>query len=216
MIKFISELFCGKRHKLPKRELKDIKNSCNILFIDDEKFSIVERLKDKEGWRSTEWKKDIDAISDPAIERAHIVLIDVNGVGRKMGFETQGLGLIKAIKEKYPQKKVVMYSAVTQDAFDEAANMADVRLRKTTDQYGFNSALEKLALEAFGHENCIKHIQSELAKLNIVMSCEQIESKLYNLDGGDLNSIISKRFAIGLNDAAAIANILQLFLSLKV
>lgn len=36
-----------KRNKLPRRNLSEIKNGCKILFIDDKKFDIVERLKEK-------------------------------------------------------------------------------------------------------------------------------------------------------------------------
>lgn len=72
-----------KRNKLPRRNLSEIKNGCKILFIDDKKFDIVERLKEKEGWKNTTRIKDLDSITQTELQEAHIVLVDIQGVGKK-------------------------------------------------------------------------------------------------------------------------------------
>lgn len=209
--------FIKRRKKLPQRSITDIKNGCRVLFIDDEKFKVVSRLKEKDGWKNTNWIKDVDSISQTEILDAHILFVDVQGVGKAMGFKDEGLGLIAALKKHYPNKKVIMYSGESKghvDTFHEAANLVDARLRKTADHYEFETTLERLAKDAFCLENCIIRIKSTLYnEYGISMSEAEIEkniTKVYNKSITENN--ISKIFNI--QNAAAIANILQLYFSI--
>lgn len=211
--------FWKKKNQLPRRSLAEIKNGCKILFIDDKKFDIVDRLKDKEGWKNTMRVRDLDSITQTELQEAHIVLVDIQGVGKKMGCTDGGLGLIVAIKEKYPLKKIIMYSAESQgkvDSFHPASNLVDFRLRKGATQYEFNSIIEKLAYEAFSLENCISRLKTILYnEYSITLSERDIEKKLAKLSvDKSSESDISSVFNI--QNAAAIANIIQLFYSIKI
>lgn len=214
----ILDIFKKKSQSIPKRNLNEIKNGCRILFIDDQKFDIVDRLKNQEGWKNTTRIKDLDSISQTELLDAHIVLVDVQGVGKKMQCPDEGLGLIVAIKEKYPQKKVIMYSSESQgkiETFHNAWNLADYRLKKTSTQYEFNNVIEKLAKEAFCLENCVSRIKTILYnEYSISLSESEIEQKL--------NKVISNGFnkervesVFNIQNAAAISNIIQLFLSIN-
>ena len=205
-----------KKQSLPKRNLNEIKNGCRILFIDDLKFAIVDRLKNQDGWKNTLWIKDLDSISQTELVDAHIVLVDVQGVGKKMHCPDEGLGLIVAIKEKYPQKKVIMYSGESQgkiETFHKAWNVADHSLKKSATQYEFNNIIEKFAKEAFCLENCITRIKSVLYnEYAISMNEQEIEKKL--------NKVFTKGFdekqvsaVFNIQNAAAVSEIIQLFLS---
>ena len=90
-----------KKEKLPKRSLDDIKNVARILFIDDHKFRLIDILKSG-GWHNVQWIKDVDSLSITEVCDAHIILVDIQGVGKKMQFHDEGLGLTIALKEKYP------------------------------------------------------------------------------------------------------------------
>lgn len=207
-----------KRNKLPHRNLSEIKNGCKILFIDDKKFDIVERLKEKEGWKNTTRIKDLDSITQTELQEAHIVLVDIQGVGKKMGCTDGGLGLIVAIKEKYPLKKIIMYSAESQgkvDSFHKASNLVDFRLRKTSTQYEFNSIIEKLAYEAFSLENCVSRIKTILYnEYAMTLSENEIEKKLEKISPED-TSIQTISSVFNIQNAANIAQIIQLFFSIR-
>ena len=207
-----------KRNKLPHRNLSEIKNGCKILFIDDKKFDIVERLKEKEGWKNTTRIKDLDSITQTELQEAHIVLVDIQGVGKKMGCTDGGLGLIVAIKEKYPLKKIIMYSAESQgkvDSFHKASNLVDFRLRKTSTQYEFNSIIEKLAYEAFCLENCVSRIKTILYnEYAMTLSENEIEKKLAKISPED-TSIQTISSVFNIQNAANIAQIIQLFFSIR-
>ena len=64
-----------------------------------------------------------------------------------MGFNDEGLGLALAIKDKYPEKKVIIYSAETNgDRFHEALRKADSFLPKNADPYEFQRIVEEFTL----------------------------------------------------------------------
>jgi hypothetical protein len=124
------------------------KATTHILFIDDDqKFKVVDILK-KSGWTYTRRTSDVGSLDDPMIQQAEILFVDVQGVGRRLQFKDEGLGLAKAIKDKYPAKKVVIYSAQTQgERFHEALRKADDFLPKNADPYEFQQLTERLAAD---------------------------------------------------------------------
>ena len=124
------------------------KSRIRILFIDDDtRFQVVGIIKGQ-GWMYTKIVRDVRAIEAPEIQEADILFVDIQGVGKALQFSNQGLGLALAIKNKYPQKKVVIYSAQTSgERFDEALRRADDFLAKNADPYEFITVVERLAEE---------------------------------------------------------------------
>jgi hypothetical protein len=134
---------------LKKTFLKDIVNAGNqpkdkssykILFIDDQPFRIIDILK-KNGWSSAKRVKDISSLDDNDVRESRILFIDINGVGKSLSFTDEGKGLAKAIREKYPKKRIVLYSAESQ-IFHAVLSMVDKCLYKNADQYEFERIIE--------------------------------------------------------------------------
>jgi len=209
-----------KKHyaPLPKKNLNEIKNACRVLFIDNEKFKTVDRLRLNDGWRNTEWIKDVESFDQPEIVNAHVIFIDIQGVGKKLCPNDEGLGLIIAIKERYPDKKVIMYSAEKQgkiDGLHKAADIVDGRLRKTADHYEFQKKLEKMAQETF----CLEYYTSRIQKIllnefGINMAAEDIEQNIVKIvSAKDKNKAIAEYFNI--SNISDIAQIIQLFLTVN-
>lgn len=209
----------NRKEKLPRRNLEDIKNICKVLFIDDKKFRVIDILKNA-NWADVRWVKDIDSMDQPELKEAHILFVDIQGVGKKLNFQDEGLGLIVAIKNKYPYKKIIVYSSEDHgqiNAFHEGINLADSRLRKNADPYQFQMKLEHYAKEAFCLDNCIIRIKEmihnefgiSLDDKDIMKNIIKIQ-KTNNYDETNIAKIFN------IQNAAAIANIIQLFLSLKI
>lgn len=127
--------------------LAERKSKTKILFIDDDmKFRVVKILSSS-GWINTSIIKDAKTLEEPNIIDAHILFVDIQGVGAAMGFDSEGLGLALALKEKYPKKKVVIYSAESKgDRFHDALRKADTFLAKNADPYEFQKLVEELSL----------------------------------------------------------------------
>jgi DNA-binding NarL/FixJ family response regulator len=76
------------------------------------------------------------------------LFIDVQGVGKKLQFKAEGLGLASAVRDTYPRKKIVIYSAETRgERFHDGLRKADDFLAKDSDPYQFQEVTERLARE---------------------------------------------------------------------
>jgi hypothetical protein len=124
---------------------ENTKSTTKILFIDDNhtEYKNVSILK-KAGWSKTKSVKDVTDLDSPHVIEADIIFVDINGVGLQL-FEDQGLGLASALKKKYPNKKIVIYSAEnTGDRFHQALREVDHCLPKNADAYQFINCIENL------------------------------------------------------------------------
>lgn len=128
--------------------LEIMKNKVKILFIDDDKkFSMVTILKDS-GWKKTKSVIDIKGLDIPIVRESNIYFVDINGVGKLLNCPDEGLDLALMLKQKYPEKKVVIYSANRKNnVFHSAWDIVDFRLEKNALPYQFQSLVEKYSLE---------------------------------------------------------------------
>lgn len=121
------------------------KSGVSVLFVDDDvKFQVVNILK-RNGWTNTKIIKDVVSLEQPEVAAADIFFIDIQGVGVSLGFKDQGLGLVVALKKKYPMKKIVIYSAENANAFHSAFGQANERISKDADPYEFMETVERLS-----------------------------------------------------------------------
>ncbi|WP_291866299.1 response regulator [Maribacter sp.] len=128
-----------------KKKKNRIKDTTKILFIDDNHtdFQIVSILK-RQGWKSTKSIKDVINLDDPKVKEADIVFVDINGVGTTL-FKDEGLGLASALKKKYTDKKIIIYSADTKgDRFHNALREVDGCLSKDAEPFQFSNLIENL------------------------------------------------------------------------
>ena len=136
-------------HSQLKESSKDIKLKTFILFIDDEKFNLVNILK-QSGWLNTSSRKDIEDLDAQIVKQANIIFVDINGVGTKLQFRNQGLGLAGALKDKYPNKKIIIYSAeTTGNRFDKVLQKVDYCLPKNAEPYEFIQLVDQFAMEIY-------------------------------------------------------------------
>lgn len=122
----------------------------NILFIDDDKkFNVVKILKDS-GWKKTKTIPDVKNLDMQAVKEADIYFVDINGVGKLLNCENEGLDIALMLKLKYPDKKVIIYSAnKNSNSFHEAWDKCDFKLEKNALPYQFQALVEKYSTELF-------------------------------------------------------------------
>ena len=127
------------------------KSRTRILFIDDDMRFKVAAILRKTGWTYTRMTKDIESLDSQDVVETDIFFVDIQGVGRALHFNDEGLGLALALKRKYPNKKVVIYSAeTTGERFHDALRQADDRLPKNAEPYEFQRVVERLASDLYG------------------------------------------------------------------
>lgn len=201
---------------LQERDLSEIKMICNVLFIDDKKFPVVDILIST-GWQNTKRIKDVQSLDEREVAEAHILFVDIQGVGRKLKFKDEGLGLLIALKEKYPNKRVVVYSAEDQgaiQAFHPGIDKADKRLSKHSDPYQFQAVVESYAKEAFSLTECINRIKKQvLDEFGYSLKTEKVLQKINTIyiEKDYSTDKISKVF--NMQNSGNVASIIQLFLT---
>ena len=131
-----------------QEELDKRKKLINILFVDDDtKFKII-KILNVAGWVNTKIIKDVKNPDEDIVNNAHIIFVDINDVGVKMGFTDEGLGLAKYLKNKFPQKKVIIYSTDTSgNRFHPALREVDTFLPKNAEPYEFQEIIEQFSAE---------------------------------------------------------------------
>jgi hypothetical protein len=151
ILSFLKDIFISLWHlvKNPKKKKdfplsdSDVKEKVNILFIDDEPFEYVDRIKDA-GWNVNQIG-DISNLDDEHLKRAHIVFLDYVGVGNNLSPKEQGIGLLKAIKNKYPNKIIIFYSGHAGFSLGQEFRIANDWMPKNSDPYVFLQKIEENA-----------------------------------------------------------------------
>ena len=140
--------------QLSRDEVIEImKGRVQILFIDDDKkFNVVQNLKDG-GWKLTKTVEDIKNVDVPIVKKSHILFVDINGVGKLLNLEYEGLDLALMLKQKYADKRIIIYSAnKNSNSFHEAWTVCDFRLEKNALPYQFQSLVESYSIELYKKE----------------------------------------------------------------
>lgn len=66
-----------------------MKQISRLLFIDDKKFAVVDILI-RAGWLNTQSIKDVESLDQTEIKDAHIIFVDIQGVGKNYTFKMKG------------------------------------------------------------------------------------------------------------------------------
>lgn len=128
-------------------DTNNLKLNLQILFIDDERFKMMDNIK-KAGWQNVSYKKDITNLDDAAILKANIIFVDINGVGQNLFPKNQGIGLAAAIKNKFPKKQVCIYSAEPHMLDPDLKKVDDI-LQKNAEPIQFYNFIEEFGQKCF-------------------------------------------------------------------
>lgn len=133
-----------KSQTLTSDGITSMKDKIKILFIDDEKFMMVDILKEA-GWINTKRVKDVTNLELPIILESHIIFVDINGIAKNL-FKDQGIGLAGELKKKYPEKVIIIYSAESNgDRFHKTLRVVDECISKNAEPYEFIGLVEDAA-----------------------------------------------------------------------
>lgn len=123
-------------------DVSRLKLVTKILFVDDDKkYKMVDILR-KMGWVNTKILTDLTSLDVPQLLESDVVFIDIQGVGKAMHHQDEGLGLAQSVKRRHPRKKVIIYSADEYgQRFHDALRIADYSLKKTAEPVRFEEVI---------------------------------------------------------------------------
>ncbi len=201
--------------KYRDKSLAEIKDLSRVLIIDDRRPQLVDDLK-REGWR-VNYIEDLDSYHSTDLVDSHVICLDILGVGKKLRCEN-GLGLVKGIKEGYPEKKILLYSSVpSHNIFDESIDLVDKRILKDGQPYQFIRAVEELSFQIFDWQHCVRDIYERYKQeFGTELSFKDFESKLRSSiysDGTVDIQKLAKYAIVSLQVGNAIAKLLKTVLA---
>lgn len=152
-----------------------LRKNVNILIIDDNEFLPEVHLK-KHGYQIVH-KYDIDVITD--VEPYEIILCDISGVGKKLGYEKEGAIIIQEIHKSYPMKRIIAYTANTYDAeYNRFFSIADSVVPKGLSLDDWINLLDDQVLSSINPIKQWKKIQEYLLEKGVsTLTVAKIEDK---------------------------------------
>lgn len=139
-----------KKAKWPEIPFEEIRKRAKLLVVDDADFPYLALFK-RDKYTIEHWR-DIESL--PSIERGDfdVVLLDINGVGRKHSAD-EGLGILRHLKADFPAQIVIAYSnndwpLSTREFFDKA----DATLDKRADYVVFRETIDRQLRRRFSLE----------------------------------------------------------------
>lgn len=147
---------------LKNYSLSRLKRSTDILVIDDEPFTYMEALKNSEF--NIEYKEDLSSLKE--VEAYQIILCDIKGVGKFLQSRFEGAYLVQQIKEKYPNKTVIIYSGnAFTTSYQTYINYADYSMEKGNTLESWTSLLTKIIREKANPVNQWIKTRDELLRI---------------------------------------------------
>ena len=184
---------------LKETNLSMLKRNTDILVIDDDEFAYSEALKHNE-FRMTH-RTDIQSLTDVA--GYDMILCDIRGVGKIFQSDYEGAYLVKQLKEKYPNKIVVSYTADSYNPkYENYLKYADAIVPKGTTLEDWDALLSQLIRDLANPVKQWKKTRKALFDANVatilVAKYENFESikKLYAQKDDSISEIMSGLFKI--------------------
>ena len=166
-----------------KERIHDLRKKTDVLVIDDEGFEPKEFLEGN-NYRLTS-KTDIDNVKD--VSEYPIILCDIRGIGKKISSSFEGAFLIKEIKENYPEKIVIAYTASQYDpSYNVYLQRANIVLPKSMPTEEWLDILDKYIFQTADPVYQWKVLRDRLINLDIPL-----------LDIAKLESVFVKSFLKG-------------------
>lgn len=181
-------------------DMKQLRRKVEILFVDDAELPILESLRLQRF--NIEHKIDIASINDVA--GYDIILCDIRGVGQKFNSDKEGAYLIKQIKEMYPEKRIIAYTASTYDpSYNQYLELADNVIVKgvTSEVWAeiIDDQIKKSISPIYQWEKLREKLLSEGVDITTVSKLEHEYVK--SIRGNDINSFEKFVCSLDLNDS---------------
>ena len=204
MINFFKNIFKGKEiapiREFTTEEIEQLKLKARIALVDDDEISHVKRLQ-KDGYNIVDLP-DITEIDDFIRRKYHVVILDIQGIGKNLSETTEGWGILKYLKTECPHLVVIMFTGADWSVtkYKHLVDLADDFIGKDLEFLDFKSKLDAAIKKAFSPKF---HFDIEKKRLmQEITNAETFEkiSSIVNKYGRDREKAIKEIKKITSND----------------
>ena len=186
-----------------------IRKLLRILFIDDNQVPKADALRGH-GYNVFH-KSDISSLTEIENDEFHIIFCDIGGVGKSIGAEDEGAGLIRAIKKKVSYPVVIAYSASSyQPGSSHESTMreiADGVILKDAPVGEYVQLLDDWGPKVFSADRCLKILSEMTGRSDVNLRSDILKPK----NGASIESSIQgiKNLAEGAKTVLSIIEMLR-------
>jgi DNA-binding response OmpR family regulator len=165
--------------ELSNEEFDSIKFKARVALIDDEEVTHVERLKN-DGYNISHFP-DIKNIDDFIRKRYHVVILDIQGIGKDVSPQSEGWGVLKYLKTEFPHIVVIMFTGAEWSItkYRDQASLADDFIGKDLEFLDFKAKLDAGIRKAFSPSFHFEVERKKLsAEINNAQNFERISAIL--------------------------------------
>jgi len=201
---------------LTHQQFDKTKFKARIAVVDDEEISHVKRLRN-EGYNISDLN-DIDVIDEFIRKKYHVVVLDIQGIGRSIAGSEEGWGILRYLKAECPHVIVIMFTGADWSVtkYKPLVDLADDFIGKDLEYLDFKSKLDSAIKKAFSPKfqfNITKHqIQAEISEDVL----RKIETTLFKYGGNKSKALKEVRKISGeVNVLSSVDSYLSVMSSLK-
>lgn len=153
MFNFIRNYFARQSNdsirEYTPEEFEMLKFKARIALVDDDEISHVRRLQ-KEGYGIIDLP-DINEIDEFIRKKYHVVVLDIQGIGKNLSENSEGWGVLKYLKTECPHIVVIMFTGAEWSItkYKHIADLADDFIGKDLEYLEFKSKLDSAIRKAF-------------------------------------------------------------------
>lgn len=157
---------------ISEERMQELRKRARLLVVDDDVQGHLDDNLRRSGYSNVNIMRDVERIQD--VEQYHVILVDVCGVGGKLGMEGanlpyEGLSLAEEIKRHYPLKKVIVYSAMLSNFESNyiLKTVVDASFEKGTRIDERNKAIDKCLRDISDPRKIWKHFRKKLLDADV-------------------------------------------------
>jgi hypothetical protein len=158
----------GKKEKkiseIPYEQFEKIKFKARIVVVDDEEVPLIEKLQ-KDGYNITKYP-DIEEIDSFIRKKFHVLILDIQGVGKNLAGKKEGWGILSYLKNEYPHLVIIVFTGADWSItkIKEIADLADFVIGKDLEYLDFKAKLDAAIKKAFSPKFHFEIERSLIAK----------------------------------------------------
>ncbi|WP_417371857.1 hypothetical protein [Gelidibacter japonicus] len=176
-------------HDLDSKNLEKVKFDAKVAIIDDEEVPHMESLTN-DGYNVHHFT-DIVNIEE-FIKKGHDVLIlDIQGVGKKIAGQKEGWGVLEYLKTNHPHLVIIIFTGADWNIteYNDVAKLADFIAGKDSEYLSFKMKLDAAIKKSLSIEYHLNILKAELKKEGV--SSIEIE-KIIRKHGRNSSKAFSK------------------------
>ncbi|MCY4418893.1 MAG: hypothetical protein OXB93_03490 [Cytophagales bacterium] len=130
-------------------DIERLKMKARIAIVDDEEVPYAKSLTNN-GY-NIHYYSDIDNIDEFLRKRYHVIVLDIQGVGKELSKKHQGFGVLKYIKSECPHVVILVYTGgrFSFAMYREESTLADDFIDKDVDFLEFKLKTDEAIRKAF-------------------------------------------------------------------